>query len=760
MTKDLLIEIGSEELPSKLLKAVVPQFESSLVDALDAAHLSHGAVEVYSTPRRIALYVHDVAQKTPAIHTKRRGPKVEAAFDAEGNPTQAALGFARGAGVEVDALERAEEDGATYVFATIDKPEVEATGLLPELIENTLAGLKWPKSQRWGDTSVFYGRPVRWIVALFGSDVVPVHFGDVSSSRVSRGHRVLGNADVIIESPAAYKQALQEQGVLLRDERVASIKEQVAAIEKDLGVRVDMPQQTFEEVVDLCEYPQALVGHFDEEFLQIPHEIICESMLSHQRYFPMYKQAAEDLKSDKTVASTGITATQTTGSAAEKEDLTTGFVIIGNGDEAYADEIIAGNERVVRARLDDAQFFYKTDVKVPLEERLPKLEEVVFQSKLGTLKDKTKRLEALAPLIVQENNGTAEEATLAKRAAQLSKCDLVSQTVIEFTSQQGVMGGYFAAAQGEDDQVVTALSTQYYPRFATDVLPPTNVARALAVADKLDTLVGMFAIGEPPTGSSDPFALRRGAIGIIRMLQEDDAVSLPDLIEAALDQFDDQGIVFDRSDVAAHITEFFATRLATMAKEQGISAQVIKAIQNTGVIDPATFFKRARILENAKEKDPQLYEDLATAFSRAHNLIAKGAKDADTSEKGVKAAGKDAQGAKDAPTSEKGAKDAARSSKDAPAFHKEPVAEELLSETETALYQACNAAEATLAQQLAAHDFEQALNTLAALRGPIDLFFENIMVMDEDPNIRANRLALLNNFLALFADVADISALA
>lgn len=758
MTKDLLIEIGSEELPSKLLKAVVPQFESSLVDALDAEHLSHGEAEVFSTPRRIALYVHDVAQKTPAVHTKRRGPKVEAAFDAEGNPTQAALGFARGAGVEVDALECAEEDGATYVFATIDKPEVEATSLLPELIENTLAGLKWPKSQRWGDTSAFYGRPVRWIVALFGSDVVPVHFGDVSSSNVSRGHRVLGNADVIIERPAVYKQAIQEQGVLLRDERIASIKEQVGAIENDLGVRVDMPQQTFEEVVDLCECPQALVGHFDEEFLQIPHEIICESMLSHQRYFPMYKPSAEGEKSDKAAAGTGSAATQAFGSAAEKEDLTTGFVIIGNGDKAYADDIIAGNERVVRARLDDAQFFYKTDVKIPLEKRLPKLEEVVFQSKLGTLKDKTKRLEALAPLIVQENNGTAEEAALAKRAAQLSKCDLVSQTVIEFTSQQGVMGGYFAAAQGEDDQVVTALSTQYYPRFATDVLPPTKVARALAVADKLDTLVGMFAIGEPPTGSSDPFALRRGAIGIIRMLQEDDAVSLPDLIEAALDQFKNQGIAFDRSEIAAHITEFFATRLATMAKEQGISAQVIKAIQNTGVIDPATFFERARILQHAKEKDPQLYEDLATAFSRAHNLIAKGAKDAKNAAKDAKDAKNAAKDAKDA-TSEKGTKDA-KSTKDSPVSRIEPVAEELLSETENALYQACNDAEAALAQQLAAHDFEQALNTLAALRGPIDLFFENIMVMDEDPNIRANRLALLNNFLALFADVADISALA
>lgn len=793
MTKDLLIEIGSEELPSKLLKAVVPQFESSLVGALDAAHLSHGAAKVFSTPRRIALYVHDVAQKTPAVHTKRRGPKVEAAFDANGNPTQAALGFARGAGVEVDALERTEEDGAIYVCATIDKPETEAISLLPELIENTLAGLKWPKSQRWGDSSVFYGRPVRWIVALFGSEVVPVHFGDVSSSNVSRAHRVLGHpkrsvhgdvaldtngrdqkhskgtsqesfkstakkrmqageqdiAEFAIERPEVYKEALRDHGVLLREERAVSIKEQIAALEKAQGVRVDMPQQTFEEVVDLCEYPLALVGHFDEDFLQIPHEIICESMLSHQRYFPIYKPAVKDKKAkrpgsfEEPAAAAGelagepsvfvstssalpsVSVSASSASAPEYETLTTGFVVIANGDEAYAKDIIAGNERVVRARLNDAQFFYKTDVKIPLEDRLPQLKEVVFQSKLGTLLDKTRRLEALAPLIVREDNGTQEEVALAKRAAQLSKCDLVSQTVIEFTSQQGVMGGYFAAAQGENSEVSTALSTQYCPRFATDVLPPTKVARALAVADKLDTLVGMFAIGEPPTGSSDPFALRRGAIGIIRILQEEDAISLPNLIDAALDQCANQGISFDRSVVCAQVKDFFATRLATMAKEQGISAQVIKAIQNTDVIDPATFFERITILGRAKEKDPQLYGDLATAFSRAHNLITKG------------------NGALDAATADKVS-----------------VNEKLLSEEEKSFYQACKKAEKALAQQLAAHDFEQALNTLAALRGPIDLFFENVMVMDEDPSIRANRLAQLNNFLVLFSDVADISALA
>lgn len=747
MAKTLLIEIGSEELPSRLIAAVVPQFQAAIAKGLAAAGLSAGEVHVFSTPRRIAVLVEDVAEKTPEVHEVRRGPKAEAAFDADGNPTQAAIGFACSANTTPEKLMQKEEGGATYVFAQIDKSAKDAKTILPALIENVLAQLKWPKSQRWGDVNVMYGRPLRWIVALFGNQLLDITFGDVTSSNKSRGHRVLGSQEVTINVPESYVEELEKNGVMSREKRAQTIRRQIHQIEENQNVIVDMPSQTFEEVVDLCEWPEALVGHFDEEFLRIPHEIICESMLSHQRYFPIYEKVLQDGGGAKGRASQSDNAANATvnapdtsstsnDKASEKGPLTTGFVIVSNGGSAFAKDIIEGNERVVRARLDDAKFFFETDVRIPLGSREDQLKEVVFQEKLGTLFDKTERLKALAPLIVHEAHGTQEEAKKAVRAAHLAKADLVSQTVIEFTSQQGVMGGYFAKAQGEDAEVAQAIAQQYMPRFANDGLPQTLVGQAVAIADKLDTLTGMFAIGEPPTGSSDPFALRRGAIGIIRMLEVLDAVSLQDLIDASLDAYKNQGLTFDTEKVRIAIQEFFLNRLATMAKEHGASAEAIRAIENIHIIDPAAFFERVRILDEARQKDPQLYEDLATSFSRAHNLIEK-------------AAGKQNQ---------KGATEK-QNCKD-PAEGTLSVDEALLGAQEDDLLKACTKAETQVQQALASKDFAKALNTLAALRGPIDLFFENVMVMDEDPKLRANRLVLLDKFLHLFDEVADISVLA
>lgn len=307
MAKTLLIEIGSEELPSKLIASVAPQFEAAITKGLAASGLSAGEAHLFSTPRRLAVLVEDVAEKTPEIHETRRGPKVEAAFDADGNPTQAAIGFARSANTTPENLAKKEEDGANYVFAEINKPAKDATAILPALIENVLAQLKWPKSQRWDDVDVMYGRPLRWIVALFGDELLNLTYGDVSSSKKTRGHRVLGAEEVILDAPENYLKILEKNGVMPREKRAQTIRDQVKAIEKDQNVIVDMPAQTFEEVVDLCEWPDALVGHFDEEFLHIPHEIICESMLSHQRYFPIYEKATAS-DSAPEAASDGVTA--------------------------------------------------------------------------------------------------------------------------------------------------------------------------------------------------------------------------------------------------------------------------------------------------------------------------------------------------------------------------------------------------------------------------------------------------------------------
>lgn len=459
-------------------------------------------------------------------------------------------------------------------------------------------------------------------------------------------------------------------------------------MESEFGVTVDTPARVFDEVVNLCEWPTVLVGRFDEEFLSVPHEIICESMLSHQRYFPTYDGDG---------------------------NLTRAFIVVGNGDPACSETVVDGNERVVRARLDDAKFFFEEDLKHPLEDYLPRLETVTFQERLGTMGQKAARMVALAPAVVSEAGGTEEQRDHARRAAHLAKADLVTQAVVEFTSQQGVMGGYYAQAAGEPDEVSSAVAQHYRPRFAGDELPEGLVARAVAVADKLDTICGMFAIDEPPTGSSDPFAQRRSAIGVIHMLEDMPQASLSDLIDASLDAYADQGLSFDHGAVAQRVREFFLGRLATMAKDEGIGPDTVAAVSAASVIDPAEFFQRARALERAQVEDPELFEALAGAYARAANLA-----DADL--------GCD-------------------------------VDESGLGDAERRLLDACVNGQAAVSAALASGDYEGALAALGALRGPIDGFFDEVMVMDDDPAVRENRLRLLNRFAAVFSGVADFGAL-
>lgn len=688
-TRDFLFEIGSEELPSAPLDKAAAQLAKLAEQGLKDAGLAHGKVSVLSTPRRLALQVADVADATEAVHQVFRGPAAAIAFDADGNPTKAAQGFARGKGVDPSALVVREDGGKEYVFAEVDVPAKPAQPLLEELAASLVAGLDWPRSQRWGSEHVRYGRPVRWMVCLFGPEELKVTYGDVESGRETFGHRVLAPGAHEIEQASDYEQVLERAFVLGRDERVRRIREGIAQLEQETGLTVETPTGVFNEVVNLCEWPQVLLGHFDEEFLAVPHEIICESMLQHQRYFPTYDANG---------------------------DLTRGFVIVGNADPAVAETVVDGNERVVRARLDDAKFFFEEDLKAPLEAYLPQLEKVTFQERLGSMADKVRRLEQLAPVVAGEANGTEDEVAMAARAAKLAKADLVTQAVVEFTSQQGVMGGYYAQAAGEPDEVSRAVAQHYRPRFAGDALPEGLVASAVAVADKLDTICGMFAIDEPPTGSSDPFAQRRSAIGVIHMLEGLPSVSLKDLVDASLDAYADQGLEFDHEDAAARVLDFFAGRLTTMARDEGIAPDTVAAVLAAGVVDPSEFFERARALQKARAEQPELFEDLATAYARAANL-------------------------RDA---ELGAE----------------VSAEGLDEAEAELLDACDKGDRLVSERLAAGDYAGALEALAALREPIDGFFENVMIMDEDPAKRERRLRLLNRFVAVFADVADFGAMA
>lgn len=686
----LAFEIGTEEIPAFDLHRATLQLEKLVPEALDAVRIPHGDVAVYTTPRRLIAIVADVADETEALEEVFRGPSVKIAFDADGNPTKAATGFARGKGVGVDALERREENGVEYVFATKSIAARDVAELLPGVLEGVITGTSWPKSCRWGTTSEYFSRPVRWLVALLDERVIPVRFAGLTAGNLTRGHRFLAPGPHEVATAADLLGVVEAAHVVSSEQaREAVIREGVAQAEQRTGARAELPEKTLLEVVNLCEQPTVLVGTFDEEFLRVPEEIIVDAMLMHQRYFPLYDADGK---------------------------LTNNFIVVSNGDPAHADTITGGNERVVRARLSDAKFFYEEDLKHPLETYVDRLDEVVFQETLGTMKEKADRIVALAKHLAADAQLSEADAADAERAAYLAKADLVTNAVVEFTSVQGVMGSYYAAACGESDQVARAIADHYRPRFSGDEPPASDVGRIVAMADKLDTVCGLFAVGQGPTGSSDPFALRRSAIGIVAMLEAGLPVSLGAAIDAALGTYQDAGIDFDRDAIRAEVADFFVTRTKVMLRDGGCSHDTMDAVLATGVEEPAQIIARTYVLEAERLGAPEAFDDLATAYARANNL-----RDADL---GVE------------------------------------VDEALLSDAERALLAATDEAAACVKEALAVDHFGAALAALAALRAPIDAFFEDVLIMDDDLALRENRLRLLNRFVAVFAHVADFGKMA
>ncbi len=691
-TRDFLLEIGTEEMPSAPLINAAGQLGKLVASGLDEAGLAHGDVRVISTPRRLAALVASVATATDEVHEVRRGPAAAIAFDDAGQPTKAAAGFARKCGIDAaELVRRVDTDGREYVFAERSIASAPAMPILSALSERVIAQLQWPnyRSQRWGSTHETFVRPIRWICALLGSEVVPVSYADVTSSNVTRGHRVLAPGEHVVAEPALYESVLESAFVLSAERRAEAIRTGIAQVEAERGgAHVDTPKRIFDEVVNLCEWPTVLVGTFDEEFLAVPHEIICESMLSNQRYFPVYDASGA---------------------------LTREFVVVSNADPRVSATVVAGNEKVVRARLDDAKFFYDEDLKRPMEEFVDRLATVTFQERLGTMLQKVERMEGLAAAVAQQAGETDDGVAAAARAAHLAKADLVSQAVVEFTNQQGVMGGYYAAAAGESEEVCAAIREHYRPRFAGDELPSGVCGRCVAIADKLDTVCGIFAIDEPPTGSSDPYAVRRSAIGIIAMLRTLPTSDLRQLIGLSLDAYKAQGLEFDLEEVTASVERFFQGRLVAIAKDEGLRPDTIEAVSAVGVIDPVEFMARAHALEDARSQSPELFDDLATAYARASHL------------------GDPSLGTE--------------------------VDTSLLGDAEKALLEACELGSSRVSAALSAGDFADALAALAELKAPIDRFFDDVLVMDEDTAVRGNRLRLLNRFVEVFVGVADIGAL-
>lgn len=685
--RTLAFEIGTEEIPAFDLAGAVKQLSTMVPSLLDDAAIPHGAVKIFSSPRRLIVIAEEIPEATEEKNEVFKGPSAKIAFDAEGNPTKAAQGFARGKGVDPSSL--VVEDG--YVYARTHTPSVNVASLLSSVLNKIIHGLSWPRSQRWGVQSEYFTRPVRWIVALFGNEVIDFTFAGLVAGRTTYGHRFLAPGPFEVADADSLVDVVRSASVIPSEaEREQVIREGVAKAEAETGFTAVLHPKTLVEVINLAEYPTVLVGTFDEEFLKVPEEIIVDAMLVHQRYFPLYDKDGK---------------------------LTNRFIVVSNGDPACAETIVDGNERVVRARLYDAKFFYDEDLKQPLESYVDHLGEVVFQEKLGTMLDKTNRIQRLADHLAEDAGLAGQDLSDVERAARLCKADLVTSAVVEFTSVQGVMGSYYAAASGETAQVAQAIEQHYRPRFAGDEAPDTVVGKIVAIADKLDTVCGLFAVGQGPTGSSDPFALRRSAIGIVAMLSGKDAVdvSLVAAIDAALASYAQQGIEFDTDAVRRDVIEFFITRTKVMMRDAGNSIDAIDAVLSAGIQEPVELINRVSALEAARSEQPEVFEDLATAYARANNLC--------DSKLGTE------------------------------------VNEGLLSEVEQALVRAVGQAESNVASALENNNYAAALSELAALRKPIDLFFENTMVMDEDQALRENRLRLLNSFVAVFANVADFALL-
>ncbi len=687
--RDLLFEIGVEEIPSAALYDATVQMRADATKSLAEARLGYEDLKAFGAPRRLVLSVTGLAERQEDQTLRSRGPSVAAAFDGMGEPTKAAEGFARGKGVAVEDLVRAEEGGGEYMFAVIDRPGAPAADVLPELLARLAEGLAWPKTQRWGEGEARFIRPVRWLLALFGGEVVPVTFAGLTAGRVTYGHRFLSEG--AIEVPSACEYALAaERGRFMYDQgrRATLVGQDIAVQAESVGGRAVTREKTLSEVINLVEWPSAAVGHFDEGFLAVPREVLETAMESHQRYFPL---------------------------EAEDGSLMNAFVVVHNGDPDRGEAIVAGHERVIRARLADAAFFYHEDLKSSMEAWVARLESIAFHAKLGTLAAKVERIERLAERLASLSGADAGEAAIAARAAHLCKADLVSHAVVEFPTLQGVMGRYYALAQGEDPAVADAIVEHYRPRFAGDALPASTAGLIVSAADKLDTICGIFAIGAAPTGSADPYALRRGAIGVLTMLLDGGlALKLTDPIAAALDGFAGQLPGMDVQAVGSAVAEFLRGRLEGILKERGHAYDTVAAVLEVAADDPHDALARCGALTAVR--DSETIADLSVAFARACNL----------GEPGL-GTGYDRS---------------------------------IMGAQEAALADAMDGSEAQVLGALADRDYPAVLGLLAGLRGPIDAFFDAVLVMDPDPALRDNRLRLLNRFVALFIAFADFGKLA
>ncbi|MCF6092815.1 glycine--tRNA ligase subunit beta [Microaerobacter geothermalis] len=686
MAKDLLLEIGLEEIPARFVEGAMNQLKEKVTEWLQNQRIPFGEATAYATPRRLSVLVQTVSEKQEDLDEEAKGPSKKIALDQEGNWTKAAEGFARGQGVTVNDLYFKEVNGNEYVFVRKRSAGTETKKLLPQL-EQVITGMTFPKNMRWGSFDLRYVRPIRWLVALFGEEIIPFEIAGVQTGNLSRGHRFLGN-EVTIPAPEFYQEMLLKEFVIVDvEQRKNLIVEQIRRLSADKGWVIPIDEELLEEVTYIVEYPTVLYGSFDQEFLKIPQEVLVTSMREHQRYFPV-----ED----------------------KEGNLLPHFVTVRNGDDRNLEGVAKGNEKVLRARLADARFFYEEDQKVSISSRLSKLENVVFHEELGTISDKVQRIREISGEICELLKLDEDKVEKVDRIAEICKFDLVTNMVYEFPELQGIMGEKYARIAGEDEEVAKGIFEHYLPRFAGDQLPSTVTGGLVSISDKLDTIVGCFGIGIIPTGSQDPYGLRRQAAGVVSILLDQDLpVTLDQLFTITLNTFHKRQLLKRKvEEVRKDLYDFFTLRLKNTLQERNTRYDVIDAVLQVDISQVKRVVKKADILmEQLKEES---FKGTVEAFTRVFNLAGKG--------------------------------------------EEEEINTDLfLEEAERELYKAFMASAEKVHEADKEEDMDAYYAALQVLKPSIDQFFEQVMVMVDDEQVRNNRLALLKKLDRLIKSFADFN---
>jgi len=695
--RDLLWEIGTEEIPARFLPDLIDQITKLSANAFADNGLAYESLRVMATPRRLTLTVKGLSPKAADVAAEAKGPAVKAAYDGDGNPTKALLGFCRGQGVDPKDVQQKEINGNLYIYINKVIAGKTAGELLPVLLPEIAGKIFFAKPMRWGENQARFVRPIHWIVALYGSDVISFEYAGVESGRITRGHRFLGSSEILLNDASEYVGKLEENYVIVdQDMRRSMIEQQIAEAAAKAGGKAEDDADLLKEVVYLLEYPTALVGTFEEKYLELPQELVLAPMKDQQRYFPMYDAEGK---------------------------LMNRFITVRNGDANHLEVVTDGNEKVLKARLSDAEFFWQEDLKANMADQVERLATVVFHEKLGTLRQKVERIMALTRFIGEKLGYSEAEIERAVRSAYLAKADLQSRVVFEFPELQGIIGEYYANAAGEDKEVAQAIREHYLPRFAGDALPETKAGVAAALADKIDSIAAFFAIGQIPSGSADPFALRRAASGCTQIiLKHELALPLRELFPFAFEllQKDVPNLDLEKApERLESMVTFLTQRLENQMAEENISYDIVNSVRKNALLgaDLLDVARKARALSVLKGSDR--FHALLAGYHRAANIL--------------------------------------RSAREKEDFAPVAVEESLFAvSVEQDLYLAVQKAEGEVAQLAAAGDYKAALEAMSLLAGPIDAFFEKVMVMDPDEKIRRNRVAMLDRIVVMSDAIADL----